>query len=175
MKLTVQLISLFRAMCAFIFIIYHPALPSIHCTLILLGAVISDIADGFISRKYKVTSIGGGLLDLFSDKYLNCILVIFLIVENYQIIPLILIITKEIFILSFRSLTIDGQTILPTDKFWGGSMTFLLFLIVIFHLNNILSPYIDIFILNLGILNFIYIFYKIIKNLDKFDQIFKTK
>lgn len=123
LKMLIQTISIYRAVAMMIFILFYTKIPDEVLSLLLITALLSDLLDGYLARKLKLAATNGKLLDLFSDKYLNCIAVLFLIVKEYPILPLIIILTKEFFILSFRSIEIDGNFVITTNRFLGGIMS----------------------------------------------------
>ena len=175
LKILIQLISIYRAAAMLVFILFYTVIPNEINSAILITAILSDLLDGYLAKKYQLTSIGGKLLDLFSDKYLNCISIIFLIIEGYPLLPLLIILTKEIFVLSFRSIEIDGKFIVSTNRTLGGFMTGMLWLMVLLHINNKFLPIIDKLIIILGILNLFYLLYKIASNASNLRSIFKSK
>ena len=73
MKLIIQLISIYRAIAMFIFILYFEMNSNIFNTILVTTAISSDLLDGYLAKKHHLTTVGGQLLDLFSDKYLNII------------------------------------------------------------------------------------------------------
>ncbi len=174
LKIIIQCISISRAALMFVFIIYYKKLNIEINTFILVTAFLSDIADGHLARKYKLTTLGGKLLDLFSDKYLTCIIIIFLIIEDYCLFSLLLILTKEIFIISFRSITIEGHSLIITNRLIGGFLAGALWITSILHINNIFLNYINIYIFVLGLFNFVYFAFKIYINISSLKEIFKT-
>lgn len=174
LKVLIQLISLYRAISILIFILFYKVIPNEVSYLLLITAISSDFLDGYLARKFNLITTGGKLLDLFSDKYLNCISIIFLIIEHYKILPLLLILTKEIFVLSFRSITIDGKFIITTNRTLGGIMSGTLWLAVFLHINNIFALLIGDLIFILGLLNFIYLAYKIFSNISNLKKVFKS-
>ena len=143
-------------------------------SLLLITAISSDLLDGYLAKKFKLTSTGGKLLDLFSDKYLNCISIIFLIIEGYKLLPLLMILTKEIFVLSFRSISINGNFIITTNRYLGGIMSFTLWLAVILHINNAPISIVDVLVIILGLLNCLYLIYKIFSNISNLKKVFKN-
>lgn len=165
LKVLFQLISLYRAISILIFILFYKVIPNEISSFLLMTAISSDFLDGYLARKFHLTTTGGKLLGLFSDKYLNCISIIFLIIEQYRLLPLLLILTKEIFVLSFRSITIDGKFIIATNRTLGGIMSGALWLAVFLHINNIFSSVISGMIIILGLLSFLYLTYKILSNI----------
>lgn len=174
LSITIQIISIYRALAMFTFISFYTVFSKEFSSFLLLTSLFSDILDGYLARKFGLTSVGGKLLDWFSDKYLNCICVIFLIIENYPLIPLLIILTKEIFILSFRSITINGKFIIESNRTIGGIMTGLLWMNVFLSLNSFFLNYIGYIVSFLGVINFLYIFYKIKSNLTMLKHIFKS-
>ncbi len=174
LKILVQLVSLYRAISILIFILFYKVMPNEISSFLLITAISSDSLDGYLARKYHLITTGGKLLDLFSDKYLNCILIIFLIIEDYRLLPLLLILTKEIFVLSFRSITVDGKFIISTNRTIGGIMSGTLWLTVFSHINNLFTSLISNTIIILGILNFIYLVYKIFSNISNLKKAFKS-
>ena len=174
LKILIQLISIYRAVSILIFILFYTVNPNELNSFLLITAISSDFLDGYLAKKFKLTSKGGKLLDLFSDKYLNCISIIFLIIEQYSLFPLLLILTKEIFVLSFRSIEIDGKFIISTNRILGGIMTGTLWLAVFLHINKIFLNTINIIVVILGISNLIYLIYKIVANISELKKAFKS-
>lgn len=175
LKLLIQLISLYRAVSIFIFIMFYTVMPNTINSFLLITSVLSDFLDGYLAKKFNLTTTGGKLLDLFSDKYLNCISIIFLIMQGYSLLPLLMILTKEIFVLSFRSISIDGKFIISTNRIIGGFMTGALWFAVFFHINQIFLFMINSAVMVLGISNFIYLIYKITSNFSNIKRVFKDE
>ncbi len=174
LKVLIQLISLYRAISILIFILFYKVIPNEINSFLLITAISSDLLDGYLAKKFHLMTTGGKLLDLFSDKYLNCISIIFLIIEQYKLFPLLLILTKEIFVLSFRSITVDGKFIIATNRTIGGIMSGTLWLAVFLHINNMYLSLIGSIINILGILNFFYLAYKIFSNIPNLKKAFKS-
>lgn len=174
LKILIQIISIYRAISMFIFILFYTVIPIEINIFLLITAISSDLLDGYLAKRYNLTTTGGKLLDLFSDKYLNCISIIFMIIEHYSLCPLLIILFKEIFVLSFRSIEIDGQFIIRTNRILGGIMSFSLWVTVFLHICNINAKCINGFIIILGIINFVYLIYKIASNISNLKKIFKN-
>lgn len=158
-----------------IFILFYTIMPNATNSFILITAITSDLLDGYLAKKYNLMTTGGKLLDLFSDKYLNCISIIFLIIEGYPLLPLLIVLTKEIFVLSFRSIEIDGKFVISTNRTLGGIMSGTLWIIVFFHINHVFSPVLKNSIIILGVLNFIYLIYKIASNISSLKEVFRSE
>ena len=98
--------------------------------LLFTAAAWSDFLDGFLARRYKITSNLGSLLDLLADKILVSSILIFLVFYTGNIYLLILstiIILREISISSLRLFLVsNGVEIskITPDKF-GKLKTFL--------------------------------------------------
>lgn len=175
LKIFIQLVSIYRAAAMLVFILFYTVIPNEINSVILTTAILSDLLDGYLAKKYQLTSIGGKLLDLFSDKYLNCISIIFLIIEGYQLLPLLIVLTKEIFVLSFRSIEVNGKFVISTNRILGGIMTGTLWFIVLLHINKKFLSEIENAIIVLGVLNLLYLLYKIASNISNLRSIFKSK
>lgn len=174
LKILIQLISIYRAVSMFIFILFYTVIPIELNIFLLISAISSDLLDGYLAKRFNLTTTGGKLLDLFSDKYLNCISIIFLIIEHYSLWPLLIILFKEIFVLSFRSIEIDGQFVIRTNRILGGIMSGSLWATVFFHICNMNAIYINGFIIILGVTNFLYLIYKIASNISSLKKVFKS-
>lgn len=174
LKILIQLISIYRAFSMFIFILFYTVNPIELNIFLLISAISSDLLDGYLAKKFKLTTTGGKLLDLFSDKYLNCISIIFLIIEHYSLCPLLIILLKEIFVLSFRSIEINGGFIIRTNRILGGIMSGALWATVFLHICNMYTVFINVLIIILGIINFLYLIYKIGSNISNLKKVFKS-
>ena len=174
LKILIQLISIYRAVSMFIFILFYAVVPCELNILLLFSAITSDLLDGYLAKKFNLTTTGGKLLDLFSDKYLNCISIIFLIIEHYSLGPLLVILFKEVFVLSFRCIEVDGEFIIHTNRILGGIMSGSLWAMVFAHICKINTIYVNIFIIILGFANFFYLIYKIISNISNLKKVFKN-
>ncbi len=157
------------------FILFYTVFPNEVNSFILITAISSDLLDGYLAKKFNLSTTGGKLLDLFSDKYLNCISIIFLIIEGYPLLPLLAILTKEIFVISFRSIEVNGTFLISTNRTMGGIMSGTLWLSVFFHINEIIPSAITNIVILLGILNFLYLIYKIVTNISNLKKVFQEK
>lgn len=110
--------------------------------IIFTISAITDFLDGYLARKYRLTSEFGRILDPFADK-LTIISILIVLVIN-QIIPrfiTIIILTRELFIfISSGIIFLLGKDFI-NPSYIGKLSTFLLYLAIIFRLINI--PYID--------------------------------
>ena len=119
MKVFVNFLSIFRILTAFA-IIFTIMLNKPWLTFILfaLGAV-SDWFDGFLARKYKCCSKLGGVLDHIGDKLLVCNTLIMLTLMApvwYVVIPVILMIARELYISGLREFLGTQKIEMPVPK-----------------------------------------------------------
>ena len=125
-----NLLSLFR-MVAFLPIIFLFSFEFyLTSFFVFTAAAWSDFLDGFLARRYNVTSNLGSLLDLLADKILVSSVLIFLVFYTgniYLLILTIIIILREISISSLRLFLVsNGVEIsnVTADKY-GKLKTFL--------------------------------------------------
>ena len=78
--------------------------------------------DGFLARKLSCTSKAGGTLDLFSDKYLTIISLIYAIAKGLPALPCSVAILREVFLLSMRSFQVNGKSLFPPQRLIGTLM-----------------------------------------------------
>lgn len=89
--------------------VWFPFAPQEHRLAILVAAAATDFADGFIARRYKVTSWIGGLLDALADKlFVACVLVTFTLGEQLLAWQAALLLTRDaavLFIAAYAAAT----------------------------------------------------------------------
>ena len=125
-----NLLSAFRMIAFLPVIILFSSEYYLTSFLLFTAAAWSDFLDGFLARRYKITSNLGSLLDLLADKVLVSSILIFLVFYTGNIYILILstiIILREISISSLRLFLVsNGVEIskITPDKF-GKLKTFL--------------------------------------------------
>ena len=125
-----NLLSAFRMIAFLPVIILFSSEYYLSSFLLFTAAAWSDFLDGFLARKYSITSNLGALLDLLADKVLVSSILIFLVFYTGNIYLLILttvIVVREISISSLRlflvSSGVEISNVSP-DKF-GKLKTFL--------------------------------------------------
>ncbi|MBR4507824.1 MAG: CDP-diacylglycerol--glycerol-3-phosphate 3-phosphatidyltransferase [Alphaproteobacteria bacterium] len=151
MKLFVNFLSLFR-ICAAFAIIPTLMLQWYWVTLILfaLGA-ISDWLDGFLARKFNVCTKLGGVLDHIGDKLLvvNTFIMLAMMMRFwFVIIPIILMIARELYISGLREFlgTQKIEMPVPKNRFSMGKikttlqMLAILSFLMLFAVSTIISP-----------------------------------
>ena len=101
-----NLLSVFRMIAFLPVIILFSSEYYLSSFFLFTAAAWSDFLDGFLARKYNITSNLGSLLDLLADKVLVCSILIFLVfytVNIYLLILTTIIILREISISSLRT------------------------------------------------------------------------
>lgn len=93
-----NVISMFRLLLIPVFIWSYVILKNDVMTVILLAVSgVSDLADGFIARRFNMISDLGKMLDPVADKFTQLAIIICLIFRfNYMIIPLVFLLIKEV-------------------------------------------------------------------------------
>lgn len=151
MKFFVNFLSLFRICVAFA-IIPTLMLQWYWVTLILfaLGA-ISDWLDGFLARKFNVCTKLGGVLDHIGDKLLvvNTFIMLAMMMRFwFVIIPIILMIARELYISGLREFlgTQKIEMPVPKNRFSMGKikttlqMLAILSFLMLFAVSTIITP-----------------------------------
>lgn len=119
MKIFVNFLSAFRIAAAFAII------PTImlgwHWVTFIIYALaaISDWFDGFLARKYNCCSKLGGVLDHIGDKLLVCnafIMLILLFPVPLIVIPIIIMIARELYISGLREFLGTQKIEMPVPK-----------------------------------------------------------
>lgn len=123
----VQSISLFRLIAALLFAsLAFQDVPLLLLVGIYSCAMCSDIADGFLARRFALESFAGKIIDLISDKSLTVVSLLYAAERGIQLLPLALIATREIVVFGLRAIAVDGTQLLPTSRVFGGAMAFVL-------------------------------------------------
>lgn len=119
MKVFVNFLSAFRIVAAFL-IIPTIMLKWSWVTVILYAlAAMSDWFDGFLARKYNCCSKLGGVMDHIGDKLLVCNTLIMLTLMMpvwFVVIPVILMIARELYISGLREFLGTQKIEMPVPK-----------------------------------------------------------
>lgn len=95
------------------------ALVSFIAGLIYAAASLSDILDGFLARRAKISSVAGKFLDPLADKLLNLSALIMLIpLGRIPAWLVILILMREVGITALRGVAANEQIVIAASK-WG--------------------------------------------------------
>jgi phosphatidylglycerophosphate synthase len=82
----------------------------------------SDLLDGYLARKLDVVTYFGKVLDLVADKSLMIISLLYAAERGVNLLPLVLIATRDIVMIGMRLVTVEGKQLLPTNRVFGGVM-----------------------------------------------------
>jgi len=87
---------------------------------LFIVASFTDFLDGLLARMYKEESKLGELLDPIADKIIVAAALILLVmdgtIKNYEVIPAIIILTREILISGLREFLAKGRIKLPVSS-----------------------------------------------------------
>lgn len=127
---------------SFLRICLIPAIVWLYCVKrnsILAGSVlilsgVTDIADGFIARYFHMTSSLGRVLDPVADKLTQGAMLICLLPHfPWLIVPIVLMVAKEIF-MSVTGIMVIKRTGIVLGASWHGkAATCLLYAMILFH------------------------------------------
>jgi phosphatidylglycerophosphate synthase len=122
----VQAFSIARLCTTILFV----ALASTHSSVFLLFclyafAIVTDVIDGYLSRRLKAESYLGKVTDLVADKSLTIVSLIYAASRGIDILPVALIASRDIIMIGMRLVTVDGAQLLPTNRTFGGIMAVL--------------------------------------------------
>lgn len=112
--------------------------------LVFMLAGISDILDGYIARRYNLTSKLGAILDPFADKLMSfTVLVTFTIIGLIPLWIVAPLVVKELVMVVGAGLLYlkHGKLVIPSNKY-GKIATFLLYasiFTIVFNLNTSIS------------------------------------
>tara|TARA_B100000886_G_C20214934_1_gene403973 strand:- start:101 stop:637 length:537 start_codon:yes stop_codon:yes gene_type:complete len=125
-----NVLSVFRMVAFLPIIILFSFEYYLTCFFLFTAAAWSDFLDGFLARRYSMTSNLGSLLDLLADKVLVSSILIFLVFytgDIYLLILTITIILREISISSFRLFLVSNGVEISniTPDIYGKLKTFL--------------------------------------------------
>ena len=115
MKFFVNFLSVFRIIVSFIVPIAMTSYMPVTAFVLFVLAALSDFFDGFLARKYNACTKLGTVLDSIADKFLiiNTFLALCIIMPNwYILIPIILMISRELYISGLREF-VGTQKITP--------------------------------------------------------------
>ena len=119
MKKFVNSLSIFRIVAAFAIIpLFLFQMHWIVFSLFVLAA-LSDFFDGYLAKKYKVTSKMGGVLDHIGDKLLivNSMIILAVMMRVWFImVPIILMVAREIYISGLREFLGTQKIEMPVTK-----------------------------------------------------------
>lgn len=85
--------------------------------LVFVTAAATDFLDGYLARKWQVTSRLGALLDPIADKLLVALMLLYLAVLNLaDFLPVSIILLRELYIAGLREFLAKQQVELPVSS-----------------------------------------------------------
>jgi len=87
-------------------------------TIIFLVAILTDLADGFLARKYNQVTNFGKFLDPLADKILIASVLVMLVERNW--VPAwvaIVVIVREILVTGLRAVAADKGQVIAADRY----------------------------------------------------------
>lgn len=107
-----------------IFFLIEGVWPRLIALIIFVIAAITDMIDGWIARKYNITTGFGKFMDPLADKILTSIALISFVMlgyaKNWMVLPIII---REFFIMGLRSLA-AYKGIVISSTWWAKCKTF---------------------------------------------------
>lgn len=107
-----------------IFFLIEGVWPRFIALIIFIVAAITDMIDGWIARKYNITTGFGKFMDPLADKILTSTALICFVMlgyaQNWMVMPIII---REFFIMGFRSLA-AYKGIVISSTWWAKCKTF---------------------------------------------------
>ena len=99
--------------------------------ILTLVASLTDLLDGYLARKWEVTSLQGAFLDTTADKLLVAGLLISLVaIDRASAWAVLIMIARELIVMGVRGMAaMEGTFISPS--FWGKSKATLQFIAII--------------------------------------------
>ncbi len=137
----VQLITISRAAAAlvFVYLAYVPELKWV-AVGVFTYAALSDFLDGYLARRFQVTTQVGKALDLFGDKFLTVVSVLYVGSRGVPLIPCCIVVIREVLLMSLRGVQVDGQPLVAPNRTIGGLTVIPIRLIVFGFLLGSMPP-----------------------------------
>lgn len=116
-----QGLTIARVALVFGFVVFAP-LPNLWAatTTIYVCAWLTDVFDGRIARAKGVVTHFGGALDIFGDRYFLVISCLYVGFRGVSLVPLAIIIVRELYSVALRMVQIDGKGIMLHNRTLGG-------------------------------------------------------
>ena len=117
---------------------------TIAATIVFVGAALTDYADGYLARRWQITTMLGGFLDLLADKVLVTGALIALVeIGTTSTWAAFLIIAREIAVMALRSVAALDQSTVPPSAWgkWKAAIQFTAITVAIIAPDIVLGPW----------------------------------
>ena len=117
---------------------------SVIATITFAVAALTDFLDGYLARRWRITTTLGAFLDTVADKILVTGALIALVAVDYtNIWYAFIIIGREIAIMGLRSIAALDQGTVPPSMWgkWKATMQFVAISLAILHLDVMIGPW----------------------------------
>lgn len=117
----VQSISIARVVLVFGFVVLCP-FPNLWLVTwtMYLCAGLTDLFDGRLARAKGLVTRFGGALDVFGDRYFSVISCLYVGFRGVSLIPLAIILFRELYSVALRMVQIDGEGVMLQNRILGG-------------------------------------------------------
>ena len=117
----VQGVSLARVVLVFGFVVACPFRQlSTPAFIMYACAGLTDFFDGRLARAKAVSTRFGGALDVFGDRYFSVISCLYVGFRGVSMIPLSIILLRELYSVALRMVQIDGKGVMVQNRLLGG-------------------------------------------------------
>ena len=117
---------------------------TIAAAIVFVGAALTDYADGYLARRWQITTMLGGFLDLLADKVLVTGALIALVeIGTTSTWAAFLIIAREIAVMALRSVAALDQSTVPPSAWgkWKAAIQFTAITVAILKPDIVLGPW----------------------------------
>lgn len=107
------------------FVLYHYSIGQVRLAgMLLIASALTDVADGFIARRFKLTTNLGKMLDPMADKLTQICVAICLCISYKALIPLALVLLIKDLLMLRMGLTLLKRGKQPfSARWWGKTAT----------------------------------------------------
>ena len=117
----IQSLTIARVALVFGFVVLCPFPDWWQVTLgVYLVALLTDFFDGRLARAKRLATKFGGALDVFGDRYFCVISCLYVGFRGVSLVPLALILVRELYSVALRMVQIDGEGIMLQNRTLGG-------------------------------------------------------
>ena len=137
MKIFVNMLTIIRLIATFILPIIWKAFSPLWILIFVLSILLTDFLDGFLARKFKVSTLLGSILDCFADKLFGIaiVLVIATYYKSFYLVLMMELIIASINIFAAFKGAYTKSSLLGRAKMWVLGLAIIIDMISIFKYN----------------------------------------